>query len=157
MPLNPAPDPAGDAEPQLLAALARRYAGGEFSARFAASDLDPALWSAAGVARPDPAAAGRWLRSQKGVAAGYALANRKNRDGVALWRVRPAEPRLPPPAIPRDPASSPPSEAVPPAPLSSPASRPWWSIAAAPAPAAGGAAEGRRGARWWEGAGEVAP
>ena len=99
---------------------------------------------------------GRWLRVRKGAVAGFALANRKNRDGVALWRVRPAEPRQAAPAIPPAPAPPPPPENLPAEPLPAPASRPWWSVAPAPPPAAGGAAERPRGAVWWS-PDEVAP
>jgi hypothetical protein len=159
MPASVNDAPAGDAERRLLEALAERYGPAEFAARSAAAELDPALWAAAGVARPDPAAVGRWLRVRKGVVAGYVLANRKNRDGVALWRVRPAEPRQVAPPVPRDPAPLPPPspETVPPKPPSPPLAAPWWAVpASAPFPAAGGAAERRGGATWWS-PDEVAP
>ena len=143
------PAPAGDAERRLLEALARHYAGAEFGARSAAVDLGSALWAAAGVARPDPAAVGRWLRVRKGVVAGYLLGNRKNRDGVALWRLRPLESRQAAPAVPRDPAPLPPPspETAPPKPPPPPLATPWWAVpASAPSPAVGGAAERPRGA-----------
>jgi hypothetical protein len=152
--------PAGSPEQQLLEALARHYAGAEFSARSAAVDLDPLLWVAAGVARPDPAAVGRWLRVRKGVVAGYLLGNRKNRDGVALWRVRPAEPRQAAPAVPRDPAPlpAPSSETVPPKPPALPLATPWWAVpASAPPLAPGRAAERRGGASWWAPEPETVP
>jgi hypothetical protein len=132
-----------------MAALAERYAGVEFTARSAAADLDPALWQAAGVARPDAGSCGRWLRAHKGPVHGFALTGKVDRNGANRWRLRAVEPRKPAPAIPRAPAPLPLSEAVPPEPLPALASRPWWSVAPAPPPASGGAAERPRGASWW--------
>ena len=161
MPASVSDAPAGDAEQLLLAALAEHYGPAEFSARAAAADLDAAFWAAVGVARPDAGSCGRWLRARKGVVAGYVLANRKNRDGVSLWRLRPAEPRQPAPAgdaaRPCDPASLLPLGTTPTASLPAPEARPWWSIAAAPFPPAGGVAERQRGASWWADLGEVVP
>jgi hypothetical protein len=148
----------------LLHALAERYAGTEFTARAAAGDLSPALWAAVGIASPDPAAVGRWLRVRKGAVAGFALGNRKNRDGVALWRVRPVEARQAAPAIPRDPA---PAEASPAPPRSGSRPKnppfaapraPWWAVPAPPPQSTpGGAAERDGGASWWTDLGEVTP
>jgi hypothetical protein len=173
MPASVNDAPAADAERRLLEALAERYGPAEFAARSAAAELDPALWAAAGVARPDPAAVGRWLRVRKGVVAGHVLANRKNRDGVALWRLRPVETRRPDVSGetsrarpgPRGPApgraspetSEVPTSAHPPEPLPAPASCPWWSPPSGPPPAAGGAAERPRGASWWADLGAGSP
>jgi hypothetical protein len=147
--MTPAPAPAGNAEQLLLAALAERYGGAEFSARSAAADLSPALWQVAGVPRPDAGSCGRWLRGRK--ERGAALASRPNRDGVALWKLRgvptpvardpaPAE-ASPAPAVFREPPENPPFPA--------PRTR-WWAVPAPPpAPAPGGAAERDGGASWW--------
>jgi hypothetical protein len=83
--VNDAPtSPAGNAEQQLLAALARRYADAEFTARSAAADLAPALWQAAGVARADAGSCGRGLRSRRSAT----LVGRPDRTGVVRWRLR---------------------------------------------------------------------
>ena len=76
--------PAGDAERRLLEALAERYAGAEFSARSAASDLDPALWQSAGVVRPDASSVGRWLRSHRSAT----LTGKPDRSGIVRWCLR---------------------------------------------------------------------
>jgi hypothetical protein len=79
-------DPAGDAGSRLLAALAERYGGAEFTARSAAADLSRALWAAVGIASPAPAAVGRWLRGRK--ERGAALDNRTAGNGVRRWKLR---------------------------------------------------------------------
>ena len=140
--MTDAPAPAGSPEQLLLEALARHYGPAEFSARGAAAAIPGTLWQAAGVARPDPAAVGRWLRVRKGVVAGHVLANRKNRDGVALWRLRPVEPRKP--DVPTETSRASPDPRVPapgrvsaetsevptsarlPEPSAPPLAPPWW-------------------------------
>ncbi len=151
MSLNPVPAYAGDAERRLLAALAERYAGGEFTARSAAVDLGPALWSAVGVARPDPAAVGRWLHSRRGPG----LTGKPDRTGVVRWRLRGAAVpvaalQAPVPATHASaaagPGGAPPrprgSGGQPPAPLPQ---HPWWHM---PATVADGGLPAPRRACW---------
>jgi hypothetical protein len=73
--MTDAPAPAGSPEQLLLEALARHYGPAEFSAQGRRRGHSRHLWQAAGVARPDPAAVGRWLRVRKGVVAGHVLAH----------------------------------------------------------------------------------
>ena len=150
--------PAGDAVQALLEALARHYGGAEFSARDAAVVIPGALWQAAGVARPDAASCGRWLRSRRSAT----LAGRPSRTGVVRWQLKAAtgsaaalqapvpasHAPAPPPA--RQPAQRDPAPPASPAPLppTTAPPTPWWHM---PATAADIGQPGRRwgcGA-WW--------
>ena len=152
-----------DPQQALLAALARRYGGAEFSARSAAADIPGTMWSAAGVNRPDANSCGRWLRARRGPG----LTGRPSRSGVVQWRVRgptgpaaalqapvpatsapqtplaqQAPPRAPAPPAPPAPTGGPPQHAQPAQQL------PWW-VPSAPAVDAGLPGPRWGCGRWW--------
>jgi hypothetical protein len=155
--------PAGDAERRLLEALAQHYGADPFSARAAAADIPRTLWQAAGVARPDAASCGRWLRSRRSAT----LVGRPSRTGVVRWQLKAAtgpaaalqapvpasHAPAPPPArqpAQRDPA--PPAQQA----LPEPPQHPWWHMPATPADL--GLPGPRWGCgRWWAPAAESAP
>ena len=88
-----------DPQQALLAALARRYGGAEFSARSAAADIPGTMWQSVGVTCPDANSCGRRLRARRSAS----LVGRPDRRGVVGWCLRgPTEPaaalRAPAPA-----------------------------------------------------------
>ena len=84
--MTDAPAPAGSPEQLLLEALARHYGADPFSARDAAAAIPCTLWQAAGVARPDANACGRWLCARRSPG----LTGRPNRAGVVRWQLKAA-------------------------------------------------------------------
>ena len=161
-----APDPAGSAERRLLEALAQHFGGAEFSARAAAADIPRTLWQAAGVARPDAASCGRWLRSRRSAT----LVGRPSRTGVVRWQLKaatgPSAALQAPEPVTSAPAPPPPQQApqralaspapLPPAPFPPRPQPPWWHM---PATEVDPGLPGPRWAcgRWWAPLPESAP
>ena len=142
-----------DPQQALLAALARRYGGAEFSARSAAANIPGTMWQSVGVTRPDANSCGRWLRARRGPR----LTGRPSRSGVVGRCLRgPTEPaaalRAPVPAasVPASPpAQQPPlRDPAPPAPPQPAQQAPWWRSPAPPVDAGLPAGRWACGA-WW--------